>query len=87
MALPRYSPSTVALGVASVALTIAGCSSGPKPLTPAESAAATQHAAEAQQQQVQTIQNNPNMTDAQKANSIAILTRPNGMSDRIHHAR
>ena len=58
-----------------------GCSDEPKPPTPAQAAAAAQQANQTQQQQ---IQQNPNLSDAQKANSLAIVNRPNGMADRVH---
>jgi len=81
MFIRTFSMLAASFAVGVLVMTTGGCSSEPKPPTPAQAAAAAQQADQTQQQQ---IQQNPNLSDAQKANSLAIVNRPNGMADRVH---
>ena len=65
----------VVVCIASLAGGIIGCSSGPKAPTPTEAAIAAQKVNQGQQQQVQAIQSDPNLSDAQKASKIGALNQ------------
>jgi len=75
MIVRTFTVVMAALAIAGAGASLVGCSSSPQGPTPAQAAAANAKLKQDQQQGIQAVQNDPNMSDDQKAAAISKLNR------------